>query len=164
MVLVEERHEMEQTFIDRCTPFIEEKGLAIYDLEYIAGSTTLRIYIMNPESGNAVIEDCVKVDKALDPLFEEAWIPEDITLEVSSPGVNRKLRTREHFEAAIGERVNLRLIKKLTETDHPSLNGQSVLSAKLSEVNNNDLSLDFEGKAITLKFEDIKKAKLDPLI
>ena len=62
-----------------------------------------------PEDG-IDIDDCEKVHRAIDPLIDKADpIEESYLLEVSSPGIERRLRTPEHFLACIGETVNLKL-------------------------------------------------------
>lgn len=54
-------------------------------------------------------EDCVRVSKRiLDADEEEEIIPSTCTLEVSSPGINRKLRLPEHFQGAVGERIRIK--------------------------------------------------------
>jgi ribosome maturation factor RimP len=112
---------------------------------------------------SAVIDDCVAVDKALTPVFEETeWIPEDITLEVSSPGLYRPLRTKEHFEWVKGQEVQLHLKQKLDFDDLPrSLKGQKKIKVKLVSVDE-DFLLVNDGKADReVKLLNIKKANLE---
>lgn len=59
--------------------------------------------------GGVTFEDCVRVSKRLLDIDErDGLIPDTCTLEVSSPGVNRRLRLPEHFAGAVGERVRVK--------------------------------------------------------
>ena len=86
--------------------------LEIYDLEYLSGQSILRIYVQDPKTKSAVIEDCIKLDHALTEHIEDLeWMPGELTLEVSSPGMFRDLRCKDHFDAVAGEMVELVLFK-----------------------------------------------------
>ena len=83
-------------------PFIEEHGLILYDAEAENSSKTLRLFI-DKENG-IQLEDCEKVARKLDEALTEAEVyGGDFTLEVSSPGVERKLRKKWHFEKVLGK-------------------------------------------------------------
>ena len=87
----------------------QEKGLSIYDVEYIkeAGDWYLRAYIDKP--GGININDCVDVSHALsDALDKEDFIEDAYTLEVSSPGLGRQLKKDRHFVSSIGREVDLK--------------------------------------------------------
>ena len=135
-------------------------------MDYITGSSTLRVFIMDPSTKSAVIEDCVKVDRAMTPFFEEEWIPEDIVLEVSSPGVYRALKTLEHFKISQGEIVLLQLEKLLDKDDFEqlpkALHKAKKVRGKLIEVNENNIKIDIEGFELAFEYNQIKKATLDP--
>ena len=69
MELEIKRSNLEQKFFELTEKIVHENNYALYDVEYHSGSSTLRVFIMDPETKTAVIEDCVKVDRAFDPLF-----------------------------------------------------------------------------------------------
>lgn len=100
---------LEQKFYEACKGVVQECGYLLYDFEYLSSQKLLRIFIMDEASNSAVLDDCVKVDRALSPVFEENdWIPEDITLEVSSPGIYRKLKTKQHYDWSLGKRIQVK--------------------------------------------------------
>lgn len=135
------------------------ENLELYDMEYIKGSKTLRVYVCDKETKNAVIEDCVLVDRAFTPFVEEAdWVPDDFVLEVSSPGVYRNLKTQEHFELALGENIQLKLKPGLAK----NYANKKVLGGKLIEFNEEKIKLNSEDKDLEIPFADIAKANLDP--
>ena len=91
-------------------PLAEEFGYFLWDVEYVkeGGRKILRITI-DAEDG-ITIEDCEKLHRALDPVLDEADpIEEAYYLEVSSPGIERELRTDLHIEACQGWDVEVRL-------------------------------------------------------
>lgn len=91
-------------------PTINELGYRIWDVEYVkeASEWYLRFTIDNDEGIN--IEDCEKVHRTIDPMLDELDpIEGAYHLEVSSPGIEREIRTDEHFVACLGEKVEVRL-------------------------------------------------------
>ncbi len=129
--MVIERKGLEKKFFELVEGVVQGEGYTLYDLEYLAPQKLLRLYIMNPETQTAVIEDCVQVDRALTEPFEKNdWIPEDVVLEVSSPGIYRKLRSREHFEWSLEQRISLKYRGDLDfgeEQKNKALKGQNLI-------------------------------------
>lgn len=165
MVLREERSGMDKKFFELCQKVVSAEGLEIYDLDYLPGSHELRLYIQNPETGTAVIEDCIKIDKAMTPFIEEEeWMPSELTLEVSSPGVYRNLTSLEHFKTVEGQNVQLTLKKKLDDDLEglpKKLKGQKKIIGTLIEVLEEGIALEIEDLRIDLKYDEIKKANLE---
>ena len=86
-------------------PFLEELGVTLYDLEYTGG--VLRITV--EQEGGVGIATIGKLTRRISHLFdEEDPMPGQYTLEVSSPGLERALRTPEHFAGAVGSIVALK--------------------------------------------------------
>ena len=70
----------------------------------------LRVYIWRGMDNKEAVTvgNCAAVSKALSRTTEfEELLPESSTLEVASPGINRRLRRPEHFSGALGERLKL---------------------------------------------------------
>ena len=91
------------------TPTADALGYTLWDVEFLkeGARRILRITIDN-EAG-ITIEDCEKMHRAIDPILDEIDpIEEAYDLEVSSPGIERDLRTSAHIDACIGERVEVR--------------------------------------------------------
>ena len=153
-------HELTEKIVSEC-------GYTLYDDEYITGSSTLRVFIMNDETKTAVIEDCIKVDRSFSPYCEELdWIPNDFVLEVSSPGVYRSLKTHKHFELAIGEFIEFSISGSLDLPDGAKFS-KSVMKAKklrgfLKEVMSEKIKIEVEKIEIEIAFSQMKKANLDP--
>lgn len=161
------RSGLEKKFFLLCGPVVEEAGYRLYDLEYVVGQKLLRLYIQDPRTGSALIEDCVKVDHALSEPFEtEEWIPEEIVLEVSSPGVYRHLANLEHFKMSIGEMIAVVITGQLSDEQTSGapkgIKGEKKFRGKLVEVNDENFVIEVKGYPLKLNYKQVKKANLDP--
>ena len=91
-------------------PTVSELGYRIWDITYskIGADYHLEITIDNDEGIN--IEDCEKVHRAIDPILDECDPIEGFYyLEVSSPGIERELRTEEHIMLSLGQKAEAKL-------------------------------------------------------
>lgn len=91
-------------------PTARTLGLDLWDVEYVkeGAEMILRITIDKPEG--VTIEDCEAMHRAIDPLLDEADpIEGAYHLEVSSPGIERELRTDAHLRACEGWSAEVRL-------------------------------------------------------
>lgn len=90
-------------------PTLAHMGYSLYSLEQSGrGGRTLRLTI-DKASGFVSLEDCERVSLVAGPLLDQAdLIPDSYTLEVSSPGAERRLRDRAEYERFLGYRVNVR--------------------------------------------------------
>ncbi len=91
-------------------PVIESLGYRLWDVVYrkVGADWTLTITIDKDEG--ITIDDCEKVHRTIDPLLDEADPIEDsYQLEVSSPGIEREVRTDAHITACMGMEIDLRL-------------------------------------------------------
>ncbi len=102
--------------LEQIRKFAEEvalrEGCVLYDLEFHDGpGRALRVYI-DKEAGGVGIEDCVNVSRGLNLRLdvEEAVPGGHYDLEVSSPGLDRKLTQLWHFEKALGQTVQLKYV------------------------------------------------------
>jgi ribosome maturation factor RimP len=112
------------------------------------GGETLR------ESGIG-IDDCERVSREVSALLDvEDPIPSAYTLEVSSPGEDRVLRTRAHFDRFAGSRVFVEL--KVPRE------GRKRYTGKLVSVNDAGVELEVDREPVSLRFDEIEKARLAP--
>ena len=93
---------------------IENLGYELYDVIYEkeAQDYYLRVLIDTPKGIS--LNDCEKVNDAIDGLLDEAdYIKDQYFLEVSSPGIERVLRKEKHLQASIGKEVICKLFKPI---------------------------------------------------
>ena len=166
MVIRGPRSGMELKFYDIALKILNDLSLEMYDLEWHAPSGQLSLFIMDAKTKTALIEDCVKVDRAFTPYIEsETWMPENLTLEVSSPGLFRFLTSVEHFKGIIGQEVTLALTGKIDETIYPDfpkvLRNNLKIKVKLLEAKDETIVFDARGVVIEIPYTQIKKANLE---
>jgi len=141
-------------------PVVAGLGYQLWELEYLprSGGGMLRIYIdaASPLSERGIsLDDCERVSRAVSETLDATDpIPGHYTLEVSSPGLDRVLRTREHFERFAGERVRLEMMQPVE--------GRKRFSGRLLGVGASDITLELENGRISLPIDDIHRARLAP--
>jgi len=123
---------------------VEDNGCELYDIEETIENDNkfFRVYITKP--GGVSLNDCEVINNMISPIFDvEEPIKDRYFLEVSSPGIERKLTKKEHFEKSIGENV------KVTTNEGKKIKGTlKSFDGEVAEI----------GKE-KVKFDDIKKAK-----
>ena len=128
--------------------FLEAEGYELYNIEFVKEGKDwfLRVYVdMASGEGYIGTEDCEKVSRFLsEKLDEEDPIEQNYYLEVSSPGMDRPLLIKAHYERYVGSEVEIRLYKGKDGTK----NIQGVLDS-------------IEGETITVTDHDNKKWELE---
>lgn len=136
---------------------LDTLGLELYDFDFERGSARFRVFIINPSTKTASLKECVSVDRALSSVFEDEDFPENVVLEVSSPGIYRSIRTMDHFSMARGELIKLKLIEKVE-----SYKGKELIG-KLVDLDDNQITLEVlkDNKIINICFSNIKSANAE---
>ena len=156
--VAEKQHGLLELLRIRLNPAIEDLGYELYDLEDLQyqGQRILRVSI-DHEQG-IQLEDCVLIDQKLQKLLDENDpIEEAYTLEVSSPGIFRVLKNPEHFRRFSGERIKIRLKKKI--------NGMRQAIGKLCSSTEDGIQFLPENESeegLFIAYENISKARLEP--
>ena len=125
---------------------IEKLGYSLYDVEYVKEGPEyyLRIYI-DKESG-IDLNDCEKVSNEINEILDKAdYIKEQYYLEVSSPGIERKLRKDKHLEQNISKNVEIKLFKK-------DNNGKKEYTGKLKAFNQEEIIIETDKEIAIRKF------------
>lgn len=126
---------------------LNEHGYALYDLEFIKKSNILSVLIERTDGENINIDDCVKVSEILNQYLDShEFYDEAYTLDVSSPGIMRPLKTINHYQQQIGNEIEINLYQK-----DPKLNTKKVIGI-LEEVDEEEIIIDgnhFSFKQIT---------------
>jgi ribosome maturation factor RimP len=148
-------------------PPVEALGYELVDIEFAREGRggILRIFIdrrdvdeqqgIGEQQGSITVDDCARVSHAVSELLEiEDPIKGHYTLEVSSPGFDRILRKREHFERFIGERIFAEL--KL------AVNGRRRFVGMLKSIVDESIVVEVDGQEHSLPLERIQKARLRP--
>lgn len=94
-------------------PVVERAGAELVDLEVAGthGRPIVRAYV-DTEVG-ITLDECARLSRRLEEALESARaVPDRYVLEVSSPGLERPLRKRGHYERYLGREVTVRLHQK----------------------------------------------------
>jgi len=95
---------------DLALPLAGSLGLALWDVRFFKEGADWILLLTIDKAAGITIEDCEAMSRAIDPLLDEAdFIERSYRLQVSSPGLERKLRTAEHINAYLGKKVFIRL-------------------------------------------------------
>ena len=141
---------IKETVRDAVSSTITDLGYEIWDITYakVGADYHLEITIDSPNGIN--IEDCEKVHRAIDPILDECDPIEGFYyLDVSSPGVERELRTEQHISRSVGEKVRAKLFAQK--------DGKRVVVGVLSAFEDGKLTISEESGDIILTPAEISK-------
>jgi ribosome maturation factor RimP len=126
---------------------VESIGLKLYDTAIVAenGETIYRVTVVG--EGGTSMDQCVEATKLISPMLDVTPpVHGEYRLEVSSPGIERKLKNLDHFRLSIGEKV------KLVLTDNSKVRGE------LTKVEGDRITVETDEGAREIAFDDIVKA------
>ncbi len=106
---------IEQKVWELAEPIAKAEGCYLYDVEYIkeGGIWFLRVYA-DKEDGGISLDECEGISRALSTVLDrEDPIDRNYYLEVSSPGVERKLKTAAHFDRYQGAVIDVGLYRAM---------------------------------------------------
>ena len=131
-------------------PVLSGHGLLLVDLEWRPHRPrgVLRIFVDKP--AGVMIADCERVSREIGDLLDvSGLISEGYDLEVSSPGLDRQLRTDREYRWAVGKAVRCWLA------------GGTELGGRLTEVGAERLALEQNGERVEVARVQITKARLE---
>lgn len=127
---------------------VESIGLKLYDAVVTneGEETIFRISVSHPDGVS--MEKCVEATHLISPLLDVTPpVSGEYRLEVSSPGIERQLKTLDHFSNSIGEKVALVL------EDKQKIRGQ------VEKVEEKTIFVNVDGETQSVPFNDIVKAR-----
>jgi ribosome maturation factor RimP len=137
-------------------PVLAQLGYELVELEYAAGRTSAVVRIFIDQPAGISVDDCERVSRDVAALLDvDDPIPTAYTLEVSSPGFDRVLRTSGHFERFVGERI-------FVELQAPRA-GRKRYTGILKGVSAAGVELEVDKQTVDVPFGEIAKARLAPL-
>ena len=102
---------LEQTLLED----IENNGYELIEIEQHSLRKGIKFVLYIDHDNGIGLDDCVNVSKASEMIIDEFIDPESYELEVSSPGLDRKLNKKEDFDRFIGKTIKIRLKEKLND-------------------------------------------------
>ena len=141
-----------QTVAELIGETVSQNGCILWDVEYVKEGADFHLRVTIDKEMGVTIEDCERVHRAIDPLLDEADPIESFYyLEVSSPGLERELKTEAHILASVGETVEVRLFAPK--------DGAKVFTGELGEPSEDGriVILDASGSEIAFSRDEIAK-------
>jgi ribosome maturation factor RimP len=138
-------------------PAIERLGYELADLEVRLGGKggLVRVFIDKPEGID--LDDCETVSRAVSALLDvEDPVPGNYNLEVSSPGLDRKLTKVEHFQRFEGETVKVQM--------RFPIEGRRRFRGTLVSSDDENIVVDVDGESHSLPLKAIDTARLVPAV
>ena len=138
-------------------PLLAQLNYELVDIEWLteSGHQVLRVYIDRPTAnpGRVSVEDCELVSRELSVLLDSADpVPQEYLLEVSSPGLDRVLRTPGHFQRFLGARVRVELLVPQA--------GQRRYTGTLLRSDAGGIELEVDTGRVSVPFTQIGKARV----
>jgi len=132
---------------------LEREGMELVDLKGDQRGKTLSIKLFMDKPGGVTVEDCAHIAKeAMDVLDMENVSEGAYSLEVSSPGIDRPLRSKRDFERAQGRKVRLTMEQGIKP---------SAIRGRLIKVQDHYLTLEMEGKPVEVPLGDVREGKME---
>ena len=144
---------IKDNIITAISSFLTSEDLELYDLN-IAGNeaiSKIEIFIVSDEELSLSIFE--RLNYQIQRLIEELGIEKgSYELVLSTPGIERSLKTKRHFELALNQEIKIKL-----STPHE---GVYTFIGILTQVNSKDIKILIDNKSINFQLENIKKANI----
>ncbi|MGI9264382.1 MAG: ribosome maturation factor RimP [Gammaproteobacteria bacterium] len=138
-------------------PTVAALGYEISDLEAKLGGPDGVIRVFIDSADGVGLEDCEKVSRQISAFLDvEDPVPGQYVLEVSTPGLDRKLTKPEHFQRFTGEDVRVKL--------RFPLDGRRNFRGALKRADEDNIEVEVDGESHRLPIATIESARLVPAI
>lgn len=144
---------IEDTVFELAEPIVEAKGLDLVAVEYNKEGEDWILRVFIDKEGGITVDDCQQVSQELSTNLDVTDpIEHSYLLEVSSPGLDRTLKTEEDFERFSGELVEI--------STYAPVDGQKKFSGQLLGLESGDIKLSIAGEEVLLPRAKVAKTKL----
>ena len=142
---------VKETVRELIEPTVTELGYRIWDITFSKIGADYHLEITIDSDAGIGIEDCERVHRAIDPLLDECDPIESFYyLEVSSPGIERELRTDFHINSSLGALVELKLFA-------PHTDGRKTVTGILESYADGVITVSEESGSLSLGREAVSK-------
>ena len=141
----------EQSLLDALSPYAEKEGVEIVTLEIMGSKKAPTIRVFIDTEGGVSFDELASAQSWINRVMDEIDpFPGAYMLEVSSPGIDRPLRTMEHFNRFAGEQA-------VVKTTSP-IDGRSSFTGTLKGTDGDDVVLAIDDQDVAIPYSNIKRA------
>ena len=132
---------------------VASEGMELVDLEYRRQGRRWMLRLFIDKDGGVTLDDCASISRELGDLLDvKDVIPQAYVLEVSSPGLNRRLRKKEDFSRFAGQKVKLQFVAPL--------DGRRKIVGELEGIEDETVIVALPEGRCSVALKDIAKANL----
>ncbi|HEX9397590.1 MAG TPA: ribosome maturation factor RimP [Burkholderiales bacterium] len=137
-------------------PVATGMGYELVDVQASNGGRLLRLFIDKPAGSNSgiTVDDCAAVSRQVGRVLEVEGVDYE-RMEVSSPGLDRRLRKAGDFVRFSGQRAELKMRT-------PDAGGRRRFVGVLRGADASQVRVELDGRTVALALEDIERARLVP--
>lgn len=136
-------------------PTVEAMGFSLWGIEYSQRNRRGNLWVFIDSKNGVTVDDCARVSDQIEAVLDiEKILPEDLRIQVSSPGMDRVLFKPEQFEAYVGEVIDVRLL-------WPKM-GRSHIRGRLRSSSAERFSVDMDEGQLELGFDQVRRARIVP--
>ena len=140
--------------ISTINEFLLEENLELYDINIVNFPNISKIDIYVYSSTNLDYKTIERLNYQIQRLLEEFSIVKgSYDLIISSPGIERSLKTLRHYEISINEYLKVKLIDPIDD--------EYVFYGILSNVENDNIYIDVDEQIVEINFNNIKKSRIE---
>ncbi len=145
---------VEKEILEAFDLYLSEENLELYDLNIVDYPSISRVEVYIVSDNEIDIDLTSRLNKQFQRLLENMGIEKgSYEMIVSSPGIERKLKTNRHFELALGELVKIKLFEPIED--------EYVLEGYIESSNEQDIKLIVNSVEVVINFSNIKSAKIE---
>lgn len=135
-------------------PVVESHGMELVDVEFKREPTGWVLRIFVDKEGGVNLDDCSLVSREVGTVIEvEELIEQHYTLEVSSPGLTRRIKKLDDFDRFKGKFIRLKCFE--------AIDGSKNMNGKLLGIEGDNVILEKDGKEFKVLYKNIAKANLE---
>jgi ribosome maturation factor RimP len=144
---------VEQQVEEIAESLVTSEGMELVDLEYRREGPRWVLRLFIDKDGGVTVDDCAMISRELGDLLDvKDVIPQSYVLEVSSPGLNRRLKKKRDFSRFAGHKVELKLVSPVQ--------GRKKIVGQLVGVDGEQVILTVSEGAFSVPLKDIAKANV----
>jgi ribosome maturation factor RimP len=135
---------------DRIDPYVAAEGIELDDVEVLGGGQVVRVIV--DASPSPSVDTIAELSRGISRLIDDDDpFPGSYTLEVSSPGLERKLTRPRHFEKSIGRELKVKT--------HAPVDGATSHRGVLLSADGDGFTIDVDGAPRVFSYRDVASAR-----